>query len=58
MEQSAADMLRYENYLLDKVFAYEDELDKSKGLIQQINDYIHQHYAENITRSGVSGQDV
>lgn len=56
VEQSAADMLRYENYLLDKVFAYEDELDKSKGLIQQINDYIHQHYAENITRSEIGAE--
>ena len=52
-DQSAADMIRYENYLLDKVFAYEAELEKSKGLIQQINEYIHQHYAENLTRSEI-----
>ena len=55
-EQSAADMLRYVNYLLDKVFAYEEELAKSKGLIQQINDYIHQHYAEDITRSEIGAE--
>lgn len=55
-EQSAADMLRYENYLLDKLFSYEEELDKSKGLIQQINDYIHQHYAEDITRSEIGAE--
>lgn len=55
-EQSAADMLRYENFLLDKVFAYEEELDKSKGLIQQINDYVHRHYAEDITRSEIGAE--
>lgn len=55
-DQSAADMIRYENYLLDKVFAYEEELEKSKGLIQQINEYIHQHYAENLTRSEIGAE--
>lgn len=55
-EQSAADMIRYENYLLDKVFSYEERLEQSKGLIQQINEYIHQHYAENITRSEIGAE--
>ena len=55
-EQSAADMLRYENYLLDKVFDYEAELEKSKGLIQKINQYIHEHYAENLTRSEIGAE--
>lgn len=55
-DQSAADMIRYENYLLDKVFAYEEELEKSRGLIQQINEYIHQHYAENLTRSEIGAE--
>lgn len=55
-EQSAADMIRYENYLLDKVFDYEAELEKSKGLIQKINQYIHEHYAENLTRSEIGAE--
>lgn len=55
-EQSAADMIRYENYLLDKVFTYEEELERSKGLIQKINQYIHEHYAENLTRSEIGAE--
>lgn len=54
--QSALDMLRYENYLLDKIFEYEEELEQSKGLIEKINDYISVHYAEDIGRNEIGAE--
>ena len=51
--QSAADMLRYGNYMLDKIFSYEEEIKNSKDLVSEINQFIHLHYRENIGRSEI-----
>lgn len=52
-ERSALDLLRCTDYFLDKIFAYEAELERSRGLIENINDYIHSHYMENIGRNEI-----
>lgn len=52
-EQSATDFLRCANHLLDRVFTYEKEIAQSRGLVDQINEYIHQHYMENIGRNEI-----
>ena len=51
--QSAADMLRCANYMLDKIFSYEEEIEDSKDLVSEINQFIHLHYRENIGRSEI-----
>lgn len=51
--QSAADMLRYANYMLDKIFSYEEEIEHSKDLISEINKFIHAHYREDIGRNEI-----
>ncbi len=52
-EQSVIDLIRWVNYLLSRVFAYEEELQKSSGIIQEIDVYIQQHYRENIGRNEI-----
>lgn len=52
-DQSVVDMLRWENYLLERVFEYEEEVRKSQTIIEKINDYIHEHYKENIGRNEI-----
>jgi len=54
--RSATDMLRCENYLLDRTFAYESEVEPSRGLIDRINEYIAQHYQEDIGRNEIGAQ--
>lgn len=54
--QSVLDMMRWENYLLGRVFEYEDEVQKSQTIIEKINDYIHEHYKENIGRNEIGAQ--
>ncbi len=51
--QSVIDMLRWEKYLLERVFAYEEEVQKSQTLIEKINAYIREHYSENIGRNEI-----
>jgi two-component system, response regulator YesN len=51
---STVDMIRWVNYLLEKTFEYEEEVAKSATIIGKINDYIHEHYAENIGRNEVA----
>ncbi|PXV95867.1 two-component system response regulator YesN [Lachnotalea glycerini] len=51
---STVDMIRWVNYLLEKTFAYEDEIAKSVTIVDKINDYIHKHYSENIGRSEIA----
>ncbi|MDE7313131.1 MAG: response regulator [Eubacterium sp.] len=51
--QSVVDLIRWENYLLGHVFAYEKELQKSQTIIEKINDYVHKHYKENIGRNEI-----
>ena len=52
-DRSALDLLRSTDYFLDKLFAYEQDLARSRSLIDNINSYIHSHYAENIGRNEI-----
>lgn len=52
-DQSVTDMLRWVNYLLDHVFAYEEEIRRSQTIIDKINQYIEQHYREDIGRNEI-----
>lgn len=49
--QSALDMLRWANYLFERSFTYEEEITKTGSLIQRINQYVHEHYQEDIGRN-------
>jgi len=52
--QSALDMLRWANYLFERSYAYEEEIAKTGTLIQRINNYVHEHYQENIGRNDLA----
>lgn len=52
-DQSVTDMLRWVNYLLDHVFAYEEEIRKSQTIIDKINLFIQEHYREEIGRNEI-----
>ena len=51
--QSVTDMLRWVNYLLDCVFTYEEEMKKSQTIIDKINQYIQEHYKEELGRNEI-----
>ena len=53
---SAVDMIRWVNYLLEKTFSYEEEVIKAATIIDKINGYIHEHYAEEIGRNEIAGE--
>jgi two-component system, response regulator YesN len=52
--QSAVDMLRWANYLLERSYAYEEEIAKTSSLIHRINNYVHEHYQEDIGRNDLA----
>lgn len=52
--QSALDLLRWANYLIERSFVYEEEIAKTGTLIQRINTYVHEHYQEDIGRSDLA----
>lgn len=52
--ESSVDMLRWVNFMLDRIFTHEKELKQSGNLIQQINAYIHQHYKEEMDRKTIA----
>jgi two-component system response regulator YesN len=52
--QSALDMLRWANYLFERSYAYEEEIAKTGTLIQRINNYVHEHYQEDIGRNDLA----
>lgn len=52
-ERSAVDMIRWVNYLLEKVFAYEAEIQKTQTIIDKIHEYIYEHYKEKIGRNEI-----
>jgi two-component system response regulator YesN len=47
-------MVRWVNYLLEKTFSYEKEIEKSATIINKINQYIHNNYSDNISRSKIA----
>lgn len=55
-EQSIIDLMRWANYLLEKVFAFESEVQKSQSLIEKIRGYIHKHYKEEIGRNEIGSE--
>lgn len=54
--QSVIDMIRWVNYLLEKVFDYENEVQKQKTMIDKIHAYIQEHYKENIGRNEIGAE--
>ena len=54
--ESTVDMIRWTNYLLEKTFAYEEEVAKAATIIDKIHSYIHEHYAENIGRNEIAAE--
>lgn len=52
--RSVLDLMRWAAYLLERTFAYEEEIRKSNTMIGQINDYIHKHYGEEIGRNEIA----
>ncbi len=53
---SIVDMVRWVNYLLEKTFEYEEEVAKAATIIDKINTYIHEHYAQDIGRNEIAGK--
>lgn len=49
--QSALDTLRWANYLFERSFSYEEEIAKTSTLIHRINNYVYEHYQEDIGRN-------
>jgi len=54
--QSVIDMIRWVNYLLEELYAYEDEVQKGQSIIEKINQYIREHYKENIGRNEIAAE--
>ena len=54
--QSVIDMIRWGNYLLSRVFEYEEEVEKAQTIVDKIHYYIQEHYKENIGRNEISSQ--
>ena len=53
---STVDMIRWVNFLLEKTFTYEEEVAKSATIIDKIQSYVQEHYAENIGRSEIAAE--
>jgi two-component system response regulator YesN len=53
--QSAVDMIRWVNCLLERAYDYEEEVRKASGLIERINAYVHEHYSEQLDRNEIAG---
>lgn len=54
--QSVIDMMRWSNYLLERTFSYENEVQKSYTIVDKMNQYIREHYRENIGRNEIAAQ--
>ena len=54
--EGTTDMIRWVNYLLEKTFSYEKEIEKSKTIVDKVNQYIHDHYMDNIDRSKIASE--
>lgn len=51
---SLIDMLRFVNYLLEQVYLFEEESQKGHTIIDKINQYIKEHYKENIGKNEIA----
>ncbi len=54
--QSVLDMIRWLSFLLDCTFQYEENVQKQYTLGEKINQYIKEHYKEDIGRNGIAEQ--
>ncbi len=54
--QSVIDMIRWANYLLEELYKYEDEVQKGQSIIEKINQYIREHYKEDIGRNEIAAE--
>ena len=52
--RSAMDMIRWVNYLYDALLEYERQQMEGHGLIDRIQLYVQEHYAEGITRNEIA----
>lgn len=51
---SAVDMIRWCKHLFTKTFEYEEEIEKSLSIIDRINEYVHTHYDQDISRNEIA----
>lgn len=54
--QSVTDMIRWVNFLIERTFLYEEEVLQKYTIIDKINQYIKEHYQENIGRNEIAAQ--
>ncbi|HPJ03078.1 MAG TPA: response regulator [Candidatus Limiplasma sp.] len=54
--RSPMDMLRWANYLLERTFAFEDDLRKAGSLVERVQAYIREHYHEDIGRNEIAAE--
>lgn len=54
--RSAMDMVRWASFLLKRADEYREEALRGQTIIDKINGYIRQHYAENIGRNEIAGE--
>lgn len=53
---SMIDMMRWNNFLIERIFEYENEVKKGYTIIEKINKFIREHYRENIGRNEISAE--
>ena len=54
--QSVIDMIRWVNYLLEELYKYEDEVQKGQSIIEKINQYVREHYKDDIGRNEIAAE--
>lgn len=54
--RSVIDILRWINYFLDQMYEYESQVQKSHTVVDRINQYIRDHYAEKIGRNEIASR--
>jgi two-component system response regulator YesN len=54
--QSVIDILRWTNYILEQMFEYESQLQKSYTIVDRINQFIREHYKEDIGRNEIAAE--
>ena len=54
--QSVIDMVRWSNLLLESTFSYEGEMQKNYTMVEKINQYIREHYTEEIGRNEIAAK--
>jgi two-component system response regulator YesN len=52
--QSVTDMIRWVNFLIDRVFGYEEEVLSKYTMVDKINKFVKEHYRENIGRNEIA----